>query len=164
MAQDGIKIRGLLPEDRGSIVDIVGRIPQFTDEERSCAVELADLHINHGERSGYNFLVSLDKDDRFLGYVCFGKIPLTDACFDIYWIVVDPAYQDKGIGTQLLNEVEEKLRILGGRKIFVETSSQKKYLSAQNFYQKFGFRLISYIKDFYKVDDAKLVYCKEILN
>lgn len=160
--QGGTKIRRLQPEDRVFITQILERVPQFTGEERQCALELVDIYINQGEHGGYDFLVSLDKNDKFLGYVCFGKIPLADACFDIYWIVVEPEYQDKGIGTQLLNAVEEKLKALVARKIFVETSSQKKYLSAQNFYQKTGFRLVSYIKDFYRIDDAKLIYAKDI--
>lgn len=156
------RIRKLLPEDRSRIEELLGRIEQFTDEERQCALELVDIYIKQGEHSGYDFFISVGEDNNLLGYVCFGKIPLTDSCFDIYWIVVNPLHQDKGIGTQLINAVEEKLRNLGARKIFVETSSQKKYLSAQNFYQKMGFRLVSYIKDFYKVDDAKFIYCKEL--
>lgn len=160
--QDVVTIRRLLPDDRVSITQILGNVLQFTDEERQCALELLDIYIREGEASGYNFLVSKGAEDKLFGYICFGKIPLTDACFDIYWIVVDPGYQDRGIGTQLLMATEEKLREIGARKILVETSSQSKYLSAQNFYQKMGYRLISYIKDFYKIGDSKLIYAKDV--
>lgn len=160
--QNGLTIRRLLPDDSVSITQILENVPQFTDEERQCALELVDIYSRQGEASGYKFLVSQGLENKLLGYICFGKIPLTDACFDIYWIVVDPRYQDRGIGTQLLTTAEEKLREAGARKIFVETSSQSKYLSAQNFYHKMGYRLVSYIKDFYKVEDSKLIYVKDI--
>lgn len=156
------RIRKLQLEDRGPIKGLLERIPQFTDEEKQCALELADIYINQGEKSGYDFIVSEDRTGKLLGYICFGKIPLTDACFDIYWIVVDPGYQGKGIGTQLLNAVEERLIDLGARKIFVETSGKENYLLAQAFYQKTDFRLVSHIKDFYKAGDSKLVYVKDI--
>lgn len=159
---DRVKIRRLQAEDRISISHLLERTPQFTPEERNCAVELVDIYIKQGKQSGYDFFVSVDSDNLLLGYICFGKIPLTDACYDIYWIVVDPAYHGRGIGTQLLDIVEEKLKCLGARKIFIETSSQQHYLPAQNFYEKRDFRLVSRIKDFYKIGDDKLVFVKEI--
>lgn len=162
IAQELIKIRRLLPEDRSSILYLLGKIPQFTKEEEQCALELVDIYIKQDEQSGYDFFVSVDLKNRLLGYICFGKIPLTDACYDIYWMVVDPECQNNGVGTLLLDAMEEKLRNLDARKIFVETSSQKSYASANNFYQKMDFRLISCIKNFYKIGDDKLVYVKEI--
>lgn len=161
--QNDIVLRKLERRDRDGIAGIIQKIPQFTPEEKGCALELADLYITYGESSGYDFLLSVDSDNVLSGYVCFGRIPLTDACYDIYWMVVDPACQNTGIGTQLLNAAEEKLVSLNGRKAFVETSSQEKYLSAQNFYKKNGFKIVSRIKDFYKIGDDKLVYLKEIL-
>lgn len=160
--QNDIVLRKLLRDDRDSIAGIVQKIPQFTPEEKDCALELADLYITYGESSGYDFLLSVDSDNALAGYICFGRIPLTDACYDIYWMAVDPARQNIGIGTQLLNAAEEKMAGLNARKVFIETSSQEKYLSAQNFYKKNGFKTVSCIKDFYKIGDDKLVYLKEI--
>lgn len=163
-AQDAIKARRLLSEDRNSILYLLEKTPQFTPEEKQCAMELVDIYIKQGEQSGYDFFVSADSANRFLGYICFGKIPLTDACYDIYWIVVDPEHHGRKIGSQLLEAVEEKLKGMGARKIFVETSSQQYYTPAQNFYEKRDFRLVSRIKDFYKIGDDKLVFAKEILK
>lgn len=157
-----VKICRLQTEDRNSILHLLEKTPQFTYEERQCALELVDLYIKQGEQSGYDFFISKDADDKFLGYICFGKIPLTDACYDIYWIVINTERQNNGVGALLMGAVEEKLRNLGARKIFVETSSQKSYTSANSFYQKMDFRLISCIKNFYKIGDDKLVYVKEI--
>lgn len=152
----------MLPEDREGIAQLLEKTPQFTDEEKKCALELTDSFIKSGEATGYDFLVAETDKGKLAGYICFGKIPLTDACYDIYWIVVDPVCQDKKIGTRLLSAAEEILVKLSARKFFTETSSQKKYLSAQNFYQKNGFRLVSYIQDYYKIGDGKFVFMKNI--
>lgn len=161
-AQGVIKIRRLLPEDRNNILCLLEKTSQFTSEEKQCAIELADIYFKQGESSGYDFFASVGSNSEFLGYICFGKIPLTDACYDIYWIVVDPEHQGRKIGTQLLDAADEKLKELGARKIFVETSSQQYYLPAQNFYEKRDFRLASRIRDFYKIGDDKLIFVKEI--
>lgn len=160
--QKGIVLRKIASEDRHSILQIVNKITHFTDEEKQCALELLDAYLDNGEASGYDFLTAINAEKTLLGYVCFGKIPLTDACYDIYWIVVEPEFQDKGVGTKLLYAMEEKLTGMGARKIFVETSSQKKYLSAQNFYQKNEYRLVSNFSDFYKIGDGKLIFLKNI--
>lgn len=157
-----LAIRGLLPNDIDSINQILDNIPQFTCEERQCAIELADLYIKQGEKSGYDFFVATNKDGIFLGYICFGQIPLTDACYDIYWIVVNLSHHGKGIGTELSHAAENKLTNMGARKIFVETSGQAHYVPAQRFYQKMDFRLISRTKDFYKPGDDKLVFVKDL--
>jgi ribosomal protein S18 acetylase RimI-like enzyme len=123
---------------------------------------LIDLYNKQGEKSGYDFFVSAGSDEKILGYICFGNIPLTDACFDIYWIVVDNNSQNTGIGTQLLDAVLARLNDIGARKLFVETSSRSIYTSAHNFYQNRGFKLISHIEDFYKVGDGKLLFMKDL--
>ena len=42
----------------------------------------------------------------YLGYHCTGKRPLTDAVYDMYWIVADPESQIKGIGTKFVEHAE----------------------------------------------------------
>lgn len=174
--ENTVTIRNLLPRDRGAIKSLLGKIYQFTDEEKSCAVELVDIYLGDGEDSkDYEFLVAADSvpmsrqsrdwdGNTLYGFICFGSISLAQGCYDLYWIVCDPALQNKGIGTRLLNRLGEILKARGVRKIFAETSSQENYITARNFYEKRGFRLIAKIPDFYKVGDDKLIYVKNLLD
>ena len=157
-----IEIRKLLKKDREDFVEILKQIPQFTEEEKECAVELIDDNLDNGEESDYKFIVAVDGKDKGLGYICFGKISLTDACYDIYWIVVAPKCQAKGIGSRLISSLETELKEMGARKIFIETSSMEQYTATQGFYQKNDFKLVTYIKDFFKIGDGKLIYMKNI--
>ena len=121
------------------------------------------LEQNNGTRD-YEFLVAIDREEKLCGFVSFGDISLTDACYDLYWIVCNPALQNNGIGTKLLDRLEEILKERGIRKLFAETSSQAGYISAHSFYKKRGFKLVTQISDFYKIGDDKLVYVKDLLN
>jgi GNAT superfamily N-acetyltransferase len=47
---------------------------------------------------------------------------------NLYWIIVDPAAQRKGLGQYLLEYVERDIIINSGRIVLIETSSQKIYI------------------------------------
>jgi len=54
-------------------------------------------------RDDQSIVVVIDDDapDRVLGYACFGKTPMTDATYDLYWLVVAEAARGRGIGANL---------------------------------------------------------------
>ena len=158
-----VMIRKLQLKDRKPIKHLLGKIHRFTDEERNCALELVDISLSNGEGAkDYEFLVAVDRNNKLYGFISFGDIPLTDGCYDLYWVMCDPLLQNNGIGTKLLNRVIEILKTRGVRKLFAETSSREDYVSAHNFYKKRGFKLIAQTPDFYKVGDDKLVYVKDL--
>ena len=37
-----------------------------------------------------------ENSNKAAGYICYGKRPLTDWTYDLYWIAVDPGYSRKG--------------------------------------------------------------------
>lgn len=160
-----IKVRKLQPRDRGVIKRLLEGIPQFIDEEKKCTVELMDISLgSEPDARDYEFLVAVDGEDTPCGFICFGDIPLTDGCYDLYWIVCDPLLQNRGVGTKLLNGLEEILKARRARKLFAETSSQEGYTAAHNFYKKRNFKQIAQIPDFYKPGDDKLIYVKTLIS
>ena len=46
--------------------------------------------------------------------------------------------------------------------LLIETSSKNSYSSTTRFYERAGYQEISRIKDFYRIDDDKLVYSKRL--
>lgn len=143
------------------MVELVERMPYFTREEKDCVNELMDQYLLEGKSSGYDFLAAVEDND-CVGFVCFGNISLTDACYDLYWLATDPAHQRRGIGARLMAAVEKVLRVAGARKLFAETSSQESYHPAHKFYVKQGFGLAACIPDFYKTGDDKIIFVKDI--
>jgi ribosomal protein S18 acetylase RimI-like enzyme len=96
------------------------------------------------------------------GYVCYGPTPHTDGVFDLYWIAVDPKQQGQGIGQLLLRFVENEVRRQRGRMLLIETSSKESYAPTIRFYERSGYEEISRIKDFYRLANDKVVYCKKL--
>jgi hypothetical protein len=58
--------------------------------------------------------------------------------------------------------VEQDVLSRGGRMILIETSSQETYSATIRFYERSGYLLAARIRNFYKIDDDKLVFQKEL--
>jgi ribosomal protein S18 acetylase RimI-like enzyme len=157
-------IRQLEPRDRSRIEEMVVSSGKFNDIEIETALELADDALKEGDESDYIFVVlEYGKEHPALhGFACYGPTPLTQGVYDLYWIVVDPAAQRKGLGRYLIEYVERDVTKRGGRMLLIETSSQETYSTTIRFYEKNGYQLAARIKNFYRVDDDKLVFLKEL--
>lgn len=156
-----MNIRPVAPSDRDRIEEILIEVARFTDEEVRCAVELVDESIADPSKGEYIVHV-LEDAGRIQGYVCFGPTPLTEGVWDLYWIAVDPRQQGQGFGQVLLRFVENEVRRARGRMLLIETSSKETYGPTLRFYQKSGYDEISRIKDFYRVEDDKIIFCKKL--
>ena len=161
-----MKIRPAEPKDRDRIHEILVSTARFTEEEVLCAIDLVDQSLEDPEKGEYlvHVLEEPDSGPRRMvqGYVNFGATPLTDGVFDLYWIAVDPKQQGQGFGQLLLRFVENEVRRQNGRMLLIETSSKETYGSTIRFYERSGYSEISRIKDFYRVEDDKIVYCKRL--
>jgi ribosomal protein S18 acetylase RimI-like enzyme len=163
-AGDEARIRTLKSQDRSPIESIVISSGKFSPVEIDTAMELVDASLQSGDKSGYFFAVleAGGADPKVRGYACYGPVPLTEAAYDLYWIVVDPAFQGKGFGQRLIRHVEQDVERRGGRMVLIETSSQESYGATVRFYERSGYELAARIRNFYKKGDDKLVFQKEL--
>jgi ribosomal protein S18 acetylase RimI-like enzyme len=161
-----VKIRPAVPPDRARIQEILIATARFTKQEIGWAMELVDLALDHPERGEYEIHVFEEPDSgphrMIQGYVCFGPTPFTVGVFDLYWIAVDPRQQGQGFGQMLLKFVENEVRRQNGRMLLIETSSKQSYAPTLRFYQRAGYAEISRIKDFYRIEDDKVVFSKRL--
>jgi ribosomal protein S18 acetylase RimI-like enzyme len=157
-----VNIRPAAAQDRDRIREILVATARFTRQEIGWAMELVDLVLDHPERREYSVYVLDDPDGVVQGYVCFAPTPLTDGVYDLYWIAVDPKHQGQGFGQLLLKFVENEVRHEAGRMLLIETSSKRSYAPTIRFYQQAGYHEISRIKDFYRIEDDKVVFCKHL--
>jgi ribosomal protein S18 acetylase RimI-like enzyme len=147
--------------DRERIREILIATARFTRQEVGWAMELVDAALNHPEREEYSAYV-LGDEGAIHGYVLFGPTPMTDGVYDLYWIAVDPKQQGHGFGQLLLKFVENEVRRHAGRMLLIETSSKRSYAPTIRFYQRAGYHEISRIKDFYRIEDDKVVFSKSL--
>lgn len=114
-------------------------------------------------KDGY-VLLTEKEDQKVIGFVIFGRIPITICGWDVYWLVVERDHQGKGIGKKLLKRVEDHiLKEFNKCNIRVETSTRKEYAHARNLYLKTGFQEIGRITDFYDQGDDVIVFYKRIV-
>ena len=145
-------------DDVKSIRQMVQSAGVFSKEEIDVAEELAQDAAALGAESHYRFIFA-EIEQELAGYTCFGRIPLTDERYDLYWIVTDKAALRKGIASELMKRTKEAVKAIGGKAIYAETSSRAIYAPAQKFYIKNGFTLAATVKNFYSNGDDKLMYC-----
>ncbi len=132
----------------------------FRTAEVQIALELIDIVLTQPSQEDY-ILRCLETNPReVVGFVCFGQAPLTDAVYDLYWIVVHPTSWNQGVGTCLLQHAEKELKRRRGRLLLIETSSLPGYRNPRAFYRKHGYRQRARIQDYYALGDHKLVFGK----
>src|SRR5262249_14485492 len=102
------------PGDIAAVRDLVATTGFFSAEEIAVAAELVEERLARGPASGYAFFFA-DAVAGLAGYSCFGRIALTQASYDLYWIVVAPAAQRTGLGRRLLGATEAAVMALGGQ-------------------------------------------------
>ncbi len=160
-----MNIRPVEAIDRERIRQILVSVTNFTPQEVQWAMDLVDDSIAHDNGGEYVVQVLDDgeESERLIqGYVCYGPTPMTDGVFDLYWIAVDPKRQGQGLGQILLRFVENEVRRQGGRMLLIESRSRQSFAPTRRFYQRCGYDEISRIKDFYRIEDDKIVFCKRL--
>lgn len=131
----------------------------FSADEVDCALELLNIVLDQPEQKDYLVAV-VEKQDKVVGYILYGEVPLTEGNFDIYWIATDPAEHGHGFGRQVLEHAERDMIRRGARMIGLETSSKGNYDRTRLFYENAGYQVESVIRDFYKPGDDRVTYVK----
>jgi ribosomal protein S18 acetylase RimI-like enzyme len=144
----------------------------------SCAIELLEAALARAEGNTYEALVITGEEDeqeeeqeqggdgpghpRLLGYVCFGATPMTQATFDLYWIIVAAEARGRGVGRQLLEATERHLAARGARILRVETSSLEGEGGAARFYDRAHYVRSGVIAGFYRPGDDLITFTKTL--
>jgi ribosomal protein S18 acetylase RimI-like enzyme len=86
----------------------------------------------------------------------------TDGTYNLLAIGVSQDTQRKGIASQMMNYIEQRLKQNYGRILIVETSSDDAQIGARIFYKKIGYAQEAVIKDFWKDGEDKIVFLKKL--
>jgi D-alanine-D-alanine ligase len=177
---DRVRLVPLRAEHRDVLVAQVRATDAFREDELEVAAELIDEGVraaNEGrEHPDYLFVVAEDavaedavaedalgsSSARPVGYACFGLASLSDGVFDLYWIVVDPNVQGRGVGRSLLRAAEREAAARGGRWLVAETSGMPSYEATRAFYLASGYVELGRLPEFYRAGDDKVLYGRRL--
>ncbi|HPQ44824.1 MAG TPA: GNAT family N-acetyltransferase [Syntrophales bacterium] len=144
------------------ILNLLRQSGVFNTMEITVAMELVDEVLEKNNQEDYQTYSYYDDKKQFMGYICFGPIPMTDFCYDLYWIAVDKQARGKGAAAELVGFMEKQVGRQGGSRIYVDTSSTPLYEAARRFYEKQGYSRVCILEDFYREGDSKIIFMKNI--
>jgi GNAT superfamily N-acetyltransferase len=103
-----------------------------------------------------------EEEGTILGFVFYAPEPMTEGSWSLWWIVVRPEAQGRGLGGQLLQFVEDDVRGHGARVLWVETSGLPHYEPTRNFYLKHGYEIAARLHDYYAEADDQIIFRKRL--
>jgi ribosomal protein S18 acetylase RimI-like enzyme len=157
-----MKIRALAQRDRETLYAMLTEIRVFTPGEIEVAMELIDIVLTDPNQKDYMIDCMANDEDRAIGYVCYGPVPMTQGTFDLYWIVVETRSQRQGVGSRLLHFLEGVVRKGKGRMILIDTSSTPQYERTCKFYFRHGFQEVARVPDYYHAGNDRITFCKKM--
>lgn len=155
---DTSQVRAMYMSDMASVVEIISDFDE--DDGEAAEAELEDAGLE-----GQYVLVD---DEKVLGITGFREVENCDATYYLSWTYLDESYRGKGLGKKLLSDVLDRLRDLGGRKIFAKVSDYEDesgnnvYASAMAMYKSFGFKEEVVSIDFYDEGENQTILGLEL--
>jgi ribosomal protein S18 acetylase RimI-like enzyme len=123
----------------------------------------AVLDDYHRESAEYGHVArTLWVDGVAIGFLYTAPVEMTDRTWELWWIAVAKERQGEGWGGFLLQAAEEVVRQEAGRLLLIETSSLPVYAATRGFYEKYGYRWVAQLPDYYRDGDDKVVFAKKI--
>ena len=154
-------LRRLTPPDLDAIERLLRSDATFHEDEIAVALELVEEALQRPD-GDYRVIVCAGEGPDVLGYVCYGKTPMTLSTFDLYWVVTHSQARGRGVATRLIVTMEEEILRLGGRTVRVETSQLEAYGSARSLYARLSYDEAGRIPDFYRPGDDLIILAKRL--
>ncbi|MFL5338868.1 MAG: GNAT family N-acetyltransferase [Gemmataceae bacterium] len=154
-------IRDTIPEDTLTLVRLAESTGVFKPLEIVTLREVLDDFHAENRAHGHRCFTMLD-GDRVVGFAYHAAAAMTDGAWHLYWIAIDTSQHGRGFGANLLRAVEDDIRQLGGRVLFIETSSLPRYDLTRRFYVKMRYDQEAVLRDFYAAGDDMVVFRKQL--
>lgn len=158
LGNGGPQIRPMRQEDVDEVVRII-RLHDSDDGKAAAQFYARGRTFDAPYEQDQHFVLIDPEEGRIVGVSGYGldDSPETSGIFWLGWTYVNPYFRGKGYGARLLHVVIEHVRRLGGRKLYLDTSSSEKYATAVAFYERFGFREEGRLVDYYREGEHKLL-------
>lgn len=114
--------------------------------------------FQHDLMAGDSIGLVVEHDDHLVAYT---MATFTDDGLHVTNIAVDEKHQHKGIGKQLMQELESRAIKKGSRYVFLEVRTNND--AALNFYKKLGYAVLFTRRGYYIDGDDAYVMDKELL-
>jgi ribosomal protein S18 acetylase RimI-like enzyme len=152
-----IEIKEIQAEDVPTLKEILHEVELFPAELLDDMI--AD-YLNNPETRHLWF--SAVEDEKLLSIAYCAPELMTEGTFNLYAIGVREDQQGRGIGSQMMSYLEERLQKAGQRLLIVETSGASDFQQTRAFYEKLGYVKEATLRDFWTEGNDKVIYWKKI--
>ncbi len=87
---------------------------------------------------------------------------LTSGTYNLYLIAVSKDHQGKGLGSSMMQYIEQLLKEQGNRVLLVETSGLPEFELTRRFYDKSNYQREAVIREFYQAGEDKIIFWKKL--
>jgi GNAT superfamily N-acetyltransferase len=154
-------IRPIVPADTAALVALCGNSGLFKPEELKAVRGMFDDFHATNAGNGHQAL-TYDEGGTLIGVAYFTPREFTDRVWELLMIAVDAPRHRQGIGSRMLEAVEEVVRAADGRLLVIETSSKSGFERTRQFYRKHGYAEVAHIQDWFSDGDGKVVFIKRL--
>jgi ribosomal protein S18 acetylase RimI-like enzyme len=147
--------------DWPGVREVAEKTGVFTQREVEITRELMVDTVERPTWNNYRFWIA-ESGGTIAGFACIAPIHTTPDRYEIYWIAVHPDFHGHGIAGRLVDLAVAHIQKLGGRKLYVETSTRDIYDAARRFYLAAGFTLEGTLPDYYADGDGKAIFARRI--
>jgi ribosomal protein S18 acetylase RimI-like enzyme len=151
------KIRTIIPSDIDGLKNVLDSSELFPSEYLD---EMISEYFNNKETQEIWYTYIDNNKPVAIGYCVPEK--LTNGTYNLLAIGVSQDSQRNGVATEMMNYIEQLLRLKEGRILIVETSSDDAQIGARKFYEKIGYTQMAVIKDFWNDGEDKIVFWKRL--
>ena len=149
------------PADTPDLVAMTAATGVFKPSEVDTLREVLDDYYAYEMAAGARCFV-LEQKGELVGFEYHAPEPMTDGTWTLWWIVVKPHTQGRGLGARLLRHAEDDARARGARVLFIETSGMPQYDPTRRFYLKYGYDQEARLRDYYAPGDDQVVFRKAL--
>jgi len=153
-------IRAMMAADKPAMIKLLRASGACSAQEIAVAEDRIDLYLQDSGQTEYRVMIITHEAGGVAGHLCYGPTPLTKGTFSLYWIVVAPSQQKRGLGTQLLSWMEKKVEEEHGRVLIIVTSSQDKDEANRRFYLNLHYQECARIAGFYQPGIDRIIFMK----
>jgi GNAT superfamily N-acetyltransferase len=154
-------IRPALTTDTAELLTMATGTGVFKPMEVDTLKEVLDDYHDHGADEGHRCFV-LEENGEKLGFEYHAAEAMTEGTWILWWIVVKPKTQGKGIGGRLMQFAEHDAKALGARVMYLYTSSLPHSELTRKFYLKQAYEQEGRLRDFYAPGDHQVVFRKAL--
>lgn len=141
-------------EALGRVVDATGLFPSEM---------LPDMLSTYLAGGSDELWLSCHLENGAVGLCYARREALTDGCWNMLALAVDPGVQGQGLGAALVAAMEDRLRGTAGRLLIVDTSGSDAFARTRAFYMAKGYEQEACIRDYWAEGDAKITFRKRLV-